>query len=279
MKSTPIRLHISAPVGKKVKTNADDVAKIQKGLNDIKAVWGTAEAPLTVDGKMSDDLDKAIRRFQKRNFGWEDGLVEPHKNTIKQMEQILNGGVDIVVIEGAGAPDNGFDKEARELWDGELEVLSVAQMVTKVLDLLNQDSTKKIQTLVIVGHGSEGVQGVGDGTGLDPTGAKNLQVDPATKDDKPPKLLGDAQQQMQKLRGKFTDADKKPIIILEGCHVAKGEEGKRLLKAVSGVVGVNVEASVATQYSSKPGMEGICIRCNSGSCWVVNGGKYWWGPK
>jgi hypothetical protein len=79
------------------------------------------------------------------------------------------------------------------------------------------------------------------------------------------KLVGDAETQLARLRGRFAP---EAVVTLGGCEVAKGDKGKALLRRISTVLGnVRVEGGDAEQ-NALPGMEGNVVRCMGNTCWV-----------
>jgi hypothetical protein len=269
--------------------NPEDVRTIQDALNRIKEIWGgSAERPLAINGKWDEPTQAALRRFQTHNLGVNqttDGRIEPRGATIAELNQILNGGVDIVCIDWDPAGlDDGDLLAARQVWESEHHITSVADLVNQVLHLLGQDAGKKVQSLTIVGHGRPGAMCVGCGKRADKDdGSKSFKL----KDLKgnPPELAGKAKTELMRLRGSFTDP---AVVILSSCEVARvgtypdgtKVDGKKLLMAVSSALGgVWVQASDSDVYSARPGMEGTVIRCDWGSCWYAQPDKYWWGPK
>jgi hypothetical protein len=103
---------------------------------------------------------------------------------------------------------------------GEIEPYSVWDMVSKVM---KKAGGNKIRTLQIHGHGCPGVQGVAYSTSLDGTGNRALVTDTAGN------LVGQGQY-LSHLAPYFMPNAR---IHLGGCHVAKGADGERLLRAVS----------------------------------------------
>jgi hypothetical protein len=301
-----VAFDISAPVGVGVANRSDDVQLIHDALNQIHFMWGGTQNHTLPGNHCTNDTIKAIKRFQKRNFGWQDGVISPGKDTIQKLNQVLDGLVDIVAIEAEGTPDNGFDADARNLWDGELQVRSVGDLVQQVLTMLSLDpSGKLIKTLTIVGHGSPGSQSVGAGMDWDNgfpsqslTLARIMEDNPAANDDdETPALWGSAAQEWPRLATSFAPGG---LVILGGCKVAvedSGDEyqasqitgnggprkvnGRKLLMLLSSLLGgsVFIEGGVVDQFSAKRGMEGPCIRCNAAGCVVGHtGGRYQWGP-
>ena len=60
-------------------------------LNQIKPQQGGPATPLKVDGKCGPKTNQAIQSFQLKQFDWPgtDGLIEPGKQTIARINQIL----------------------------------------------------------------------------------------------------------------------------------------------------------------------------------------------
>jgi peptidoglycan hydrolase-like protein with peptidoglycan-binding domain len=91
---------IDLPVGSgfKAKNLDSDVRTIQKALNQIKPLHGGPTVPLAVDGKCGPKTNSAIWNFQFKQFKAKgaDGLIEPGKQTIQRIHQLLfsNAPVD-----------------------------------------------------------------------------------------------------------------------------------------------------------------------------------------
>jgi hypothetical protein len=164
--------------------------------------------------------------------------------------------IEIVVVEDT-SDDNGFSWVSGALRFGELDATSVNDMVTKVIA---EAGSKQIKHLYIIGHAAPGDQSVGAGQSVDPSGDKALTIDTGTG-----QLVGRAETELLRLSGKFAP---EAVITLGGCNVAKGEQGKALLKRISKLLGnVRVQGSDSTQRPL-PGMEGNVIRCQGDTCWV-----------
>lgn len=86
-------ISIDLPVGQgfKAKNLDKDVRTIQGALNQIKPAQGGPTIPLKVDGKCGPKTNKAIQDFQLKQFGFPgmDGLIEPGKQTITRINQLL----------------------------------------------------------------------------------------------------------------------------------------------------------------------------------------------
>jgi hypothetical protein len=174
----------------------------------------------------------------------------------------MSQAMDISCVEDSGGDDNGFDWWSGFFRTGELDVTSVNAMVTKVLA---RCQGKPIRTLEIVGHAAPGSQSVGAGQASDRTGAKVLEIRMATGT-----LLGDAETQLLRLRGKFAP---EAVITLGGCEVAQGPQGKALLQRISTLLGNIAVQGSEHEQNPLPGMEGNVIRCKGNSCWVVQAGR------
>jgi hypothetical protein len=110
-----------------------------------------------------------------------------------KMDQIMDGFVDIVSIDGGARDVDPTDDATRKFWRGELVHFSVADMVTKILQRLGWGW--QIQTLTIIGHGNEGRMNVGCVSTPDWSGEKMLYVDYHLADDEL-RLFGPAEVQM-----------------------------------------------------------------------------------
>lgn len=93
-------ISIDLPVGTGVlaKNLDSDVRTIQKALNQIKPIHGGPTVPLVVDGKCGPKTNSAIWNFQFKQFKAKgaDGVIEPGKQTIQRINQLLfsNAPVD-----------------------------------------------------------------------------------------------------------------------------------------------------------------------------------------
>src|SRR5260370_5233065 len=85
---------ISAPVGRGplARNHAGDVRTIQDALNQV-TVAGAAGGPipfLAVDGICGPRTNPAIARFQQVQLQIFDGVIEPNKNTIVRLNEIID---------------------------------------------------------------------------------------------------------------------------------------------------------------------------------------------
>ncbi len=91
--STDQLISIDLPVGQgpKARNLNPDVRTIQEALNKISINQGGPKIPLVVDGKVGPKTNKAITDFQLKQFGIKgaDGLIEPGKQTINRINQLL----------------------------------------------------------------------------------------------------------------------------------------------------------------------------------------------
>ncbi|MCK6682176.1 MAG: peptidoglycan-binding protein [Thermoanaerobaculia bacterium] len=92
-------IRIDQPVGQGFKArNLDkDVRTIQESLNQISHKQGGPKDKLKVDGICGPKTNKAIQDFQLKQFGLKgmDGLIEPGKQTIQRINQILFSNLPI----------------------------------------------------------------------------------------------------------------------------------------------------------------------------------------
>ena len=92
-------ISIDEPVGSgfKAKNLDGDVRTIQESLNKIKPLHGGPTVPLDVDGKCGPKTNAAIQNFQFKQFGWKgtDGVIEPGKQTITRINQLLFSAIPI----------------------------------------------------------------------------------------------------------------------------------------------------------------------------------------
>lgn len=173
----------------------------------------------------------------------------------------MSEGINITCVEDTHC-DNSFDWASGVLRLGELDVVSVKDMVAKVIAECNG---RLIRRLCIIGHGSPGCQSVGCGMRWDWTGRRALLVDKTNR-----QLVGEAATELARLAGKFAP---EAIVTLGGCEVARGSYGKALLRGVSRALGgVIVQASEAMQ-TPVWALKGTVIRCKDDTCWVAQTGR------
>lgn len=79
-------LKISAPVGRGETNLQDDVNTIITLLNDVPASQGGPDAPL--NAPTNEQLFSAISKFQRRQFGSADGVIDPGKQTIGRLNKL-----------------------------------------------------------------------------------------------------------------------------------------------------------------------------------------------
>jgi hypothetical protein len=79
---------IGASVGNNGSNRDADVAVVQLLLNNVPPSQGGANPELVKDGLCGPKTIKAIGQFQKNQFGWQDGLVEPGKRTINTLNKL-----------------------------------------------------------------------------------------------------------------------------------------------------------------------------------------------
>jgi hypothetical protein len=163
--------------------------------------------------------------------------------------------IEIVAVENTPS-DNGFDWWEGAFHIGELDVISVNDMVTKVIA---RAGGRQIRGLTIIGHGAPGFQSVGAGQGAD-TGGRSLNIDPATN-----LLRGDGERELSRLSGRFAPG---AVITLGGCRVAEGAVGRALLQRISTLLGNVIVEGAEVIQNPLPGMEGTVIRCRGNACWV-----------
>lgn len=138
-------------------------------------------------------------------------------------------------------------------------VYSVPDMVSKVLMAAGKD---KISRLIIYGHGASGVQSVGCGTvgNILKNKCDFLQV--ALIDGK---LKNNAEQHLTQL---IPQLSTNAVVSLGGCRVGSAPDGETLLKRMSTVLGVKVEAGLFDQMPFFPGYEGPIVRCGPNACTI-----------
>src|SRR6185312_8597019 len=86
---------ITSAVGVGGKNRAADVRVVQELLNNVPTASGGPAPLLVIDGLIGPKTTAAIRRFQKAQFGWLDGRVDPGGPTIARLSDFTKrGGVD-----------------------------------------------------------------------------------------------------------------------------------------------------------------------------------------
>jgi hypothetical protein len=174
----------------------------------------------------------------------------------------MSEGIEIVCVE-ENPHDNGANWYAGAYRIGELDVVSVKDMITKVIAKSNG---QPIRRLTLIGHGGPGCQSVGCGTYYDWMGRRCLLVEPTTW-----LLVGEAEAELARLAGKFAP---EAIVTLAGCNVAKGAYGRGLLRRISKVLGgVTVQGSEGEQIPILWVLKGTVIRCKGDTCWVAQTGR------
>lgn len=91
--SEPVGVGVSSLKGHRPIQNLDaDVRKVQQALIDAGEANGGAPAgELAVTGQMDAATVKAIRRFQQRQLGFQDGVIDPGSKTEARFRVVLNG--------------------------------------------------------------------------------------------------------------------------------------------------------------------------------------------
>lgn len=95
--SEPVGAGVSSKKGHRpIQNRDDDVRSIQTMLKNISVSEGGSPS-LEVNGKIAGPHDPtvlAIRKFQQRKFGWQDGVVDPAGITEDKMQAIAGGKDD-----------------------------------------------------------------------------------------------------------------------------------------------------------------------------------------
>ncbi len=144
---------------------------------------------------------------------------------------VLAEEVTVVVIEKDGKGANTVANR-KNLPDGakSTEASSVKDAVDKTMKLLGDDDCLK--NLHFRGHGKQGVQGVGDGTGMEE--GKHINSDTAWKEE------------LEKL--KFCDD---ATVHLWGCHVGACKIGAAKLKEIADTLNVTAKGIVDSVYAGE----------------------------
>lgn len=82
---------IGGSVGLKGKNVSVDVTAVQELLNLSRGRLGGPPQPIAVDGVVGPETVSAISRFQKQNFGWSDGRVDPNGASLAKLNAIADG--------------------------------------------------------------------------------------------------------------------------------------------------------------------------------------------
>jgi hypothetical protein len=289
----PRSLTLKRSVGRGAPNDPDDVIRVHKALLFIDPVWGGQDAEFwEISDKNSPRLVKAIERFQRWNLGTKltTGCIDPDMATHKQINQILGGAVSIIVVASGG--DSAL-KICRDMTEGEIVASNVQQMIKDIKDRMATDSDKKLYSLVLVSHGGPGWLRLGPRKTW-PTSAIALKnINAANPDPKERYTLeGTLELDLGGLRPFFHP---KGVVTLGGCRPAiewdyevnqetgkaqtpRKIDGKDFLKGLARVLGVPVQGGDQKQRASLQGMEGNCIRCDSGTCYIATGFQEdWWG--
>jgi peptidoglycan hydrolase-like protein with peptidoglycan-binding domain len=82
---------IGASVGVGGTNREEDVREIQVLLDATPAGQGGPNPVLDIDGWCGQETIAAIRAYQQKQFGWQDGRVDPGKNTIGRLNLTASG--------------------------------------------------------------------------------------------------------------------------------------------------------------------------------------------
>lgn len=178
---------------------------------------------------------------------------------MKDLGENMSRNLYIYVIDGNSDSVDWLDSL---FTIGDITAVSVQDMVDKVLRRVGDNW---IRSLFIGGHGSPGYQSIGSGTTRDSTGDLSLQLDSS-------RLKGNSEHHLSRLNRKFSY---EAVVTLGGCQTGSGTAGANLLKELSRILGVPVEAGTANQRPFVPGMEGSVTRCTSSTCTSLP--STWWG--
>jgi hypothetical protein len=247
---------ISQSVGKDGVNATDDVFMVQMLLNQVSAEAGGPVATLEVDGLVGPKTISAISRFQQRHLGFQDGLVEPGRNTIKRLNDYFrepdafSDGGQMVVAGGGGAVPPAHRLVYRDVrlhgWRPRGDSVIEVDFDTPILWFITSSASDADQAgsagkrvrLRIMAHGYTGPGGSQGGGGVQfcrediNLGTLNL---------------------LAPLHGKFTDG-----VDLYACGVAfitpgyegRSGDGNVLCSRLAQILGTYVRASTATQRYS-----------------------------
>jgi peptidoglycan hydrolase-like protein with peptidoglycan-binding domain len=108
-----------------------DVGNVQELLNRVSVGQGGPPSPIAVDGLVGPETVGAVTRFQKKNFGWSDGRVDPNGHTLARLNAYADMAGRAVgvrplaffpppnrpdragLIDGAGLPGSGNSLRAQ----------------------------------------------------------------------------------------------------------------------------------------------------------------------
>ncbi len=151
--------------------------------------------------------------------------------------------MNIDVIDGLSTDE--AMRNNRQILRGEIGVITVSDMVDKILHRLGSD---KLRRLRVFGHGGAGMQGLGNSRDAVRTYATErlLTVQGSQL------LHGETLRQLQ---GKFEAGG---WVELRGCQVGSDSSGGLLLQELANLWGVPVKAGVPTQHPGG-GFEGTVV--------------------
>lgn len=164
-------------------------------------------------------------------------------------------GIVVHIVDASIASDiDGFRQ--RSAVSSEDVVIRLGSMCNGVVTAFalaaRQTAQGTIDALIIYGHGAPGLQGVTmgkDSGGLTENAALSVEAlkDPAIS------------QAIASLRSNFSA---KGVIVLHGCNVAEGDQGRELMKAVSKLAGVPVKGSDWYQIVGRSDLAGNILVAN-----------------
>jgi len=76
--------------GRPARNHPEDVETVQELLNLVPPSAGGPQPSLTITGQVDDLTYEAIRRFQQHQFGWNDGVVDPDRITLRRLNEIAD---------------------------------------------------------------------------------------------------------------------------------------------------------------------------------------------
>jgi Putative peptidoglycan binding domain len=111
----------TSSTGRATVNEPQDVRALQELLNNVDAGSGGPDAPLTVNGVMDDATFRAIGKFQQRQFGWQDGVVDPRQKTLRKLNEIAGTPMTPLKVSLIPAPRLVSQDSEFHCWAAALE--------------------------------------------------------------------------------------------------------------------------------------------------------------